>query len=89
MRRVRFELYKRQGIGDGFREFLTVHLSAGSPRVHLLPMEALYGDFAQMLLHAEIDQFVILDHSIVIVVIPEDVLDEVVDLCLDLVQDMD
>jgi hypothetical protein len=52
-------------------------------------MEALYGDFAQMLLHAEIDQFVILDHSIVIVVIPEDVLDEVVDLCLDLVQDMD
>lgn len=40
-----------------------------------------------MLLHAKIDKFIILDDPIVIDIIPEHVFDEIMDLCLHLVQD--
>lgn len=42
-----------------------------------------------MLLHAEINKLIILDDSVVIDIIPEHVFDEVMDLCLHLVQDAD
>lgn len=54
--------------------------------IYFLPVQTLNGDFTQMLLHTEVDQFVILDHPIIIVVIPEDIFDEVMNLCFHLMQ---
>lgn len=42
-----------------------------------------------MLLHAEVDKFIVFDDSIIIHIIPEHVFDEVVDLCFHLVEDAD
>lgn len=49
-------------------------------------METLYGYLAQMLLHTKIDQFVILYHSIVVVIIPENVFHKIGYLRLILLQ---
>ena len=51
-------------------------------------METLDGDLSQMLLHAKIDQLIILNDSIVVVVVPKDVFDKIVYLCLILLQDL-
>jgi len=86
MCRVWLELYERQCIGDSLYEFFSVHKTLCSPSVAILPMEALYGYLAQMLLHAKIDQLIILDHSIVVVIIPEDVFHKIGYFCLILLQ---
>lgn len=52
-------------------------------------MQSLNGNFSKVLLHAKVDQLIILDDSIVIHIIPEHVFDEVVDLCFHLVEDAD
>lgn len=49
-------------------------------------VQTLDGDFPKVLLHTEVDQFVILDLSIVIVVVSENVFDEIIHLRSTLVQ---
>ena len=51
-------------------------------------METLDSDLPQMLLHAKIDQLIILNYSIVVVIVPKDVFDKIVYLCLILLQDL-
>lgn len=51
-------------------------------------MQSLYGNLSEVLLHAEIDKFIIFYDAVVIVIIPEDVFDEIMDLCLCFMQDV-
>lgn len=50
-------------------------------------MQSLYGDLSEVLFHAEVDEFVILDDTVVVVVVPEHVFYEIVYLWLCLLQD--
>lgn len=52
-------------------------------------MQSLDGDFSQMLLHAKVDQLVVLDDSVVVVVVSEYVFDEIVDLIFLLIKNLD
>lgn len=70
-------------------EFILTHQSLCSFRVQLLPMQSLDGDFSQMLLHAKVDQLVVLDDSVVVVVVSEYVFDEIVDLIFLLIENLD
>ena len=77
---LRGEFDEREGILDGLCEFGEVHDAQVAAVVQFFAMQTLDGDFSEVLLHAEVDQLVVLDASIAIVVVPEDVFDEVLHL---------
>ena len=55
--------------------------------IHLFAMQTLDSDLSKMLLHAEVDQLVVLDAAVPIVVVPKNVFYEVVHLRPILLQD--
>lgn len=89
MCRCGFELKKGKGIVYSLCEFFLTHHPLRPFRVYFLAVQSLNRDFSKVLLHAEVDKFIVLDDSIVIHVIAEHILDEVVDLCFHLVEDAD
>ena len=85
---LRSELHEGERILDGLCEFGQVHHALAAPVVGVFAMQTLDGDFPEVLLHAEVDQLVVLDLAIVIVVVPENVFDEVEHLRAILVEDL-
>ena len=71
---------EREGIIDGLYELGEVHDALVAAMIEFFTMQALDGYFSEVLFHAEVDQLVILDASIAIVVVPEDVFDEILHL---------
>lgn len=51
-------------------------------------MQTLYCQLPEVLLHAEVDQLIILNDSVIIIVVPEDVTYYVFDFSLGLVKNM-
>lgn len=73
----RFDSDELEGVLDGEDELLLVHDPVLSPLVGLLFVESLDGYFSEVLFHAEVDQLVVLDDSVVVIVVPKNVFYEV------------
>jgi hypothetical protein len=67
-------LYVFEDVVDGVSEFLTTHDSLGALGVHLLSVPTLDGHFSEVLLGAEVGELVVGDLSVVVAVVPEDIL---------------
>lgn len=52
-------------------------------------MQPLNGNLTKMLLHAKINELIVLDDSVIVGVVPEHVFDEVVNFCFLFKQDSD
>lgn len=74
------EFDEREGIIDGLYELGKVHDALVAAVIEFFAVQALDGNLSEVLFHAEVNQLVVLDASIAIVVVPEDVFDEVLHL---------
>jgi len=79
------EFDEGESVSDSFIELLFIHDSLWAFLVEFLLVQALDGELSEVLFHAEVDQLIVLDDSVVVVVIPEDVTYDIFDFSLGLV----
>ena len=82
------EFDERKSVLDSFVELLFIHDSLRAFLVEFLLVKTLYCQLPEVLFHAEVDQLIILNDSVIVVVVPEDVTYHVFDFSLGLVKNM-